>query len=53
MKSNEDLYKDLPHELFNGDVTKDLISVDEVHELADKLLKKGFSEIKRKYFGTK
>ena len=47
---NDDLYRDIPHEYYDGDVTKSgRLSPEEVKKLADRLLKEGFSKLRQKY----
>ena len=43
------LYKDIPHRFFEGDVQTDRMTPEEVHQLADKILRQGFAKIKQKY----
>ena len=45
-----DKFKNIPQEMFEGDVTKSgRLSSKEVHELANKLLAEGFDKIKRTF----
>ncbi len=44
-----DIFKDIPHSLYDGDITSDYMTSAEVHALADELLRRGFAEIKKKY----
>ena len=47
---SDDLYRDIPHEYYDGDVTKSgRLSPEEVKKLADCLLKEGFSKLRQKY----
>ena len=46
----QDLFKNIPHEIFEGDVKKSgRLSSAQVHAFADKLLKQGFDRIKKEY----
>jgi len=47
---NCDFYRDIPHEYYDGDVTKSgRLSPEEVKKLADRLLKEGFSKLRQEY----
>ncbi len=49
-KIEDDLYRGIPHKYFDGDVTKSgRLSPEEVMNLADKLMKNKFCELKQKY----
>ena len=45
----EDLFEDIPHETFHGDVTKCRMTPNEVRALVDKLMKERLSEIRQRY----
>lgn len=46
-EEEHDLYRGIPHVKYDGDITSDFMASNDVHELADKLLQKGFAELKK------
>ena len=45
----ENLFEDIPHETFPGDMTKCRMTPNEVQALVDKLMKNGFEKIRQRY----